>query len=66
MAIALADAGAPWQVVAGVTGALVLSVTILGVAQLSLPQDSSDRVVWWRDRRRHASRRRAARRADGR
>ncbi|GAA1376572.1 hypothetical protein GCM10009612_75080 [Streptomyces beijiangensis] len=46
---ALAVSGAPWWalLVATLPGAVVL------VLQAVLPQNSHDRLEWWRDRRRH-------------
>lgn len=46
---ALAFAGAPWWalVIASLPGAAAL------LLQAALPQNSKDRLEWWRDRRRH-------------
>jgi hypothetical protein len=43
--VATALAGAPWWI-----AALVL---IVALVQTIFPQNSSDRLEWWRDRRRH-------------
>ncbi|MER6046633.1 hypothetical protein ABT168_04035 [Streptomyces sp. NPDC001793] len=42
-------AGAPWQVVVGVSVASML----VGVLSTVFPQNSRDRLLWWRDRRRY-------------
>lgn len=46
---ALAFAGAPWWalVITSLPGAAAL------LLQAALPQNSKDRLEWWRDRRRH-------------
>jgi hypothetical protein len=51
---ALAIAHAPWWAifVAAAGG------TAVGVVQMVFPQDSRDRLDWWRDRRRYQERRR--------
>lgn len=50
---ALAYAGAPWWVISALMGTSFL----LGLVQATFPQESSDRLDWWQDRRRHTSRR---------
>ncbi|MER5889210.1 hypothetical protein ABT160_35745 [Streptomyces sp. NPDC001941] len=59
--LATALAGAPWW---GVAICLLLSLVATAI-QTVFPQDSSDRLTWWTDRREHRTRR-AATRADGR
>lgn len=50
-------AGAPWQVVVGISAASML----MGVLGTVFPQNSRDRLLWWRDRRRHQERARQLR-----
>lgn len=47
--VTVATMGAPWWAVLVVSA---LGLVIAGV-QSSLPQDSGDRLAWWKDRRRH-------------
>ncbi|MFH8683231.1 hypothetical protein [Streptomyces lydicus] len=42
-------AGAPWQVVVGIS----LASMLVGVLGTVFPQNSRDRLLWWRDRRRY-------------
>ncbi|MFE1170917.1 hypothetical protein [Streptomyces sp. NPDC058773] len=42
-------AGAPWQVVVAISTASML----VGVLSAVFPQNSRDRLMWWRDRRRY-------------
>jgi len=53
---ALVHVGAPWWVIVVVA----VSASVVGVVQLVFPQDSHDRLDWWRDRRRHRERVRTA------
>ncbi|MEU6798986.1 hypothetical protein ABZ907_45455 [Nonomuraea wenchangensis] len=43
--VATALAGAPWRI--------TVLVLIVAVIQAIFPQESGDRLEWWRDRRRH-------------
>lgn len=58
---ALLRTNAPWWAIALVGIVLTAISCGLVLAQLLLPQDSKDRLEWWRDRRRHlASRQRSS------
>ncbi|WP_217547678.1 hypothetical protein [Streptomyces sp. GbtcB6] len=46
-------AGAPWW---AIIGCIVLLLVVVGV-QSVFPQDSADRLAWWKDRRRYQARR---------
>ncbi|WP_329112863.1 hypothetical protein [Streptomyces sp. NBC_01465] len=50
--VALSASGAPWWILlaASLPGALTL------ILQAALPQNSRDRLEWWRDRRSHRER----------
>lgn len=53
-------AGAPWWMTAMTVacGTVVIIVQALPqILQAALPQESADRVTWWRDSRRHQRRR---------
>ncbi len=55
---ALAYAGAPWWAVTLVAIAGITGTACVGIVQSVFPQDSRDRLAWWRDyRRRRAVRR---------
>ena len=49
---ALALAGAPWWAIALVAVVLASVSAGVNVVQSLIPQDSKDRLDWWRDRRR--------------
>ena len=54
--IGLCEAGAPWWAVLVLTAFLsVLALTAICVQAL-IPQNSRDRLAWWRDRRRYRGR----------
>lgn len=54
--IGLGEAGAPWWAVLGLTAFLsILALTAICVQTL-IPQNSRDRLAWWRDRRRRQRR----------
>ncbi|MFF4309668.1 hypothetical protein ACWCY6_42635 [Streptomyces sp. 900105755] len=56
--LATALAGAPWW-----TTVLCLGLTLIVTSlQLVFPQESRDRLAWWKDRREYLQGRRAARR----
>ncbi|MFI7643353.1 hypothetical protein [Nonomuraea sp. NPDC049400] len=50
--VATALAGAPWWITVGAYGCFAL-VLIVMVVQTIFPQESADRLEWWRDHRRH-------------
>ena len=50
--VAAALAGAPWWITVGAYGCFVLALIVV-VVQTIFPQESADRLEWWRDRRRH-------------
>jgi hypothetical protein len=52
----MAYAGAPWWAIAAVATVFVLLGAVVGLVQALVPQDSGDRLEWWRDRRRHQTR----------
>lgn len=53
---ALAYAGAPWWAIALVASVLTAVGAVVGLATIFIPQDSQDRLEWWRDRRNHRAR----------
>jgi hypothetical protein len=40
-------AGMPWQALLAYTVVAVLCSTVVAVAQIVVPQDSGDKVLWW-------------------
>ena len=46
-------AGAPWGAIVAVAAVCALVAAVVALAQTMIPQDSGDRLEWWRDRRRH-------------
>jgi hypothetical protein len=44
--------GAPWWLTAAVFSCFALGLIVVAV-QSVFPQESADRLAWWRDRRRH-------------
>ncbi len=40
-------AGMPWQALLAYTVVAVLCSTVVAVAQIAVPQDSRDNVLWW-------------------
>jgi hypothetical protein len=62
---ALVLSGAPWWVVTAVAGAMTAAGCTVALVQLLVPQDSRDRLEWWRDRRATARRAVAGGRSKG-
>ncbi|MFC4066787.1 hypothetical protein [Actinoplanes subglobosus] len=55
---ALAITGAPWWAIAAVASVLTTAGAVVALTQIFIPQESPDRLAWWRDRRAHQERRR--------
>ncbi|WP_141578804.1 hypothetical protein [Actinomadura sp. WMMA1423] len=45
-------AGAPWWLIVGAYGCIAMGLIVM-LVQTIFPQESVDRLEWWRDRRRH-------------
>jgi cell division protein FtsW (lipid II flippase) len=53
---ALEFAGAPWWVIALVVSVMLIVGGGVTLVQTVIPQESSDRLAWWQDRRAHQER----------
>ena len=53
--------GAPWWVLVTVFLLSLLVTTVLGLSKNLVPQDSADRVTWWRETLQYLARRRPGR-----
>jgi hypothetical protein len=54
----LAYAGAPWWAVTMIAVVGAIGATAVAVVQAVFPQDSRDRLGWWRDQRQRSTRQR--------
>jgi cell division protein FtsW (lipid II flippase) len=50
---ALELAGAPWWAIVIVVSVMVTVGAVIALAQTFIPQESADKLEWWRDRRAH-------------